>query len=187
MTDPIQTPAGSPASTLQPDRPHPLAGSWRVDPQASHARFVARTAGGLVRTPGAFGSLSGGLTLDDDRAVGALVIDAASIDTGNRLRDRHLRSGDFFNIDKYPELRYTVRAFTTQAPDTIRIDGELLVAGTRTLLALDATLGALRVDVIELGVRTQVDRIALGVRGARGMVPRTVQIDVGVVLRHETA
>ena len=117
---------------LKPDTPQALAGSWRVDPQASHARFVARTAGGLVSTPGAFGSLSGGLALDDDRAVGALVIDAGSIDTGNGLRDRHLRSGGFFNVDKYPELRYTVRALTAQAPDMIRIDGELLVAGTRT-------------------------------------------------------
>ena len=186
MTDPIQTPAGTPASTLKPDRPQALAGSWRLDPQASHARFVARSAGGLMRTPGAFGSLSGGLSLDDDRAVGALVIDVASIDTGNRLRDRHLRSGDFFNVHRHPELRYTVRALTAQAPDTIRIDGELLVAGTRTPLALDASLRALTVDVIKLGCRIQVDRIALGVRGARGVVPRTVQIDVGVVLRRET-
>lgn len=183
MTDPIRTPAGTPASTLKPAGPQALAGSWRLDPQASHARFVARTVGGLMRTRGAFGSLSGGLSLDHHTAAGALVIDAASIDTGNRLRDRHLRSGDFFNVDKYPELRYTVHAFTTHAPGTIRIDGELLVAGTRTPLALRASLRALTVDVIELGCGTQVDRIALGVRGARWMVPRTVQIDVAVTLR----
>ena len=32
MTDPMHTSAGSPASALKPDRPHPLAGNWRVDP-----------------------------------------------------------------------------------------------------------------------------------------------------------
>jgi polyisoprenoid-binding protein YceI len=146
MTDTIRTAAGTPARTLKPDRLQPLAGSWRVDPQASHA---------------------------------------GSIDTGNGLRDRHLRSGDFFNVDKHPELRYTVRALTTQAPHTIRIDGELVVAGTRTPLALDASLRALTLDVIELGCRIEVDRIVLGVRGARGVVPRTVRGDVRVVLRRE--
>jgi hypothetical protein len=37
-------------------------------------------------------------------------------------------------------------------------------------------------DVIEIACRTRVDRIALGVRGSRGIVPRTVEVDVAITL-----
>lgn len=80
------------------------AGAWSVDAETSHARFTAATLGGLVKMPGCFRSLWGDLTIEQDRAAGVLRIDASSIDTGNRLRDHHLRSRDFFGASKHPEL-----------------------------------------------------------------------------------
>src|SRR5437899_5026151 len=98
--------------TATPDTPPALSGRWQVDPQASHARFLAGTLAGLVKTPGRFRSLSGHLTVDHPHAEGALVIDSSSIDTGNRMRDRHLRSADFFDVKRHPELRYEVRSIS---------------------------------------------------------------------------
>ena len=170
-----------------PDTPSLLSGRWLVDPEASHARFVAGTLAGLVRTPGRFRSLSGSLVVDQARAAGALVIDSSSIDTGNRMRDRHLRSRDFFHVKRHPQLRYEVHSISGQDPGRARIEGELIVAGTRTPLPLDVTLHAPIDGVVELACRAEVDRVALGIRGARGMVPRAVELDLAITLRQAIA
>jgi polyisoprenoid-binding protein YceI len=183
----MQSAADRPTSNQTPDTPAGLSGSWRVDPQASHARFVAGTLAGAVKTSGRFGSLSGDLVADEAHAAGALVIDSASIDTGNRMRDRHLRSRDFFHVKRHAQLRYEAHSISSQGPGSARIGGELVVAGTRTPLTLDVTLRAAADGVVELACRTEVDRVALGVKGARGMVPRAVQLDVAITLRRATA
>jgi polyisoprenoid-binding protein YceI len=165
---------------------HPITldpGAWSVDAEASHARFTAATLGGLVKTPGHFRSLSGDLTIEQDSARGVLRLDAASIDTGNRLRDHHLRSRDFFAVAKHPELRYELRTLTAAGPDKLHLDGELTIAGRRTALPLDAHLHIHTDTSVEIAARTEVDRVALGVRGAPGMVPRSVELDIRVILR----
>ena len=166
-----------------PDRPPVLSGRWQVDPQASHARFIAGTLAGLVKTPGRFRSLSGNLVADQAYAAGVLVIDSSSIDTGNRIRDRHLRSRGFFYVERHPQVRYEAHSISSQDPGRARIDGELIVADTRTPLPLDVTLHTPTDGLVELACHTEVDRVALGIRGARGMVPRAVHLDVAITLR----
>jgi polyisoprenoid-binding protein YceI len=166
-----------------PDMPAALSGSWLVDPQESHARFIAGTLAGLVKTRGRFRSLSGELVVDQARTIGALVIDSASIETGNRFRDRHLRSRDFLHVKRHPQLRYEAHSISSQDRGSTRIDGELIVAGTRTPLPLDVTVHALTDRVLKLACYAEVDRLSLGIRGARGMVPRAVQLDVAITLR----
>jgi polyisoprenoid-binding protein YceI len=166
-----------------PDRPSALTGRWLVDPHASHARFLARTLAGLVKTPGRFRSLSGHLVVEAAHAAGALVIDSSSIDTGNAVRDRHLRSGAFFDAERHPQLRYEPHSISISDSGTVRIDGQLIVAGTRTPLPVDATLHALTDGLVEIACHTEVDRVALGIRGARGMVPRAVELDISITLR----
>jgi polyisoprenoid-binding protein YceI len=166
-----------------PDRPPALSGSWWVDPQASQARFIAGTFAGLVKTPGRFRSLSGNLGAGQVHGAGALVIDASSIDTGNRMRDRHLRSRAFFDVKRHPQLRYEAHSISSQDPGRARIDGELIVAETRTPLPLDVTIHAPADGVVELACHTEVDRVALGIRAARGMVPRAVELDLTITLR----
>ena len=117
-----------------------FAGAWRVDAEQSHAHFVAATLRGAVKVPGAFGSLSGSLVVGADGASGTLAIDASSVDTGNRLRDRHLRGRDFFSVAKHPQLRYELRSLTHGPDDLVQIDGDLGVAGTSTALPLEGTL-----------------------------------------------
>jgi polyisoprenoid-binding protein YceI len=175
--------------TLQPTHrtPHVLSGRWLVDPHASHARFLAGSLAGLIKTPGRFGALSGRLVVDQAQATGALVIDSSSIDTGNRMRDRHLRSRDFFDVERYPQLRYEVHAVTSLGPGRARIDGELVVLVTRAPLPLDVTVHAPADGIVELACHTEVDRLALGIRGARGMVPRAVELDVAITLREAIA
>jgi polyisoprenoid-binding protein YceI len=160
-------------------------GAWSVDAETSHVRFTATTLAGLVKTPGHFRSLSGDLTIEQNGATGVLRIDASSIDTGNRLRDRHLRSPDFFAADDHPELRYELHTLTPLGPDSLRLDGQLTIAATRTALPLNAELHVHSDTLVEISAHTDVDRVALGVRGARGMVPRNVELDIRVTLRRK--
>jgi polyisoprenoid-binding protein YceI len=115
------------------------------------------------------------------------VIDSSSIDTGNRMRDRHLRSRGFFHVKRHPQIRYEAHSISGEDPGAARIDGELIVADTRTPLSLDVSLRAPTDGVVELAGHTEVDRVALGIRGARGMVPRAVQLDVAITLRQRPA
>lgn len=169
------------------EAPPALSGTWVVDPQASHARFLAGTFAGLVKTPGRFRSLSGDLVVGRAHAAGALVIDCASIDTGNRMRDWHLRSRGFFDAKRHPQLRYAVHAISSRDRGTARIDGELIVGATQMSLPLDVTVHAPADGVVELACHAEVDRLALGIRGAKGMVPRVVQLDVAITLRQASA
>jgi polyisoprenoid-binding protein YceI len=169
------------------DAPLALSGRWLVDRQASHARFVAGTLAGLVKTPGRFRSLSGHLVAGHAHAAGTLLIDSSSIDTGNPMRDRHLRSRGFFHVRRHPQIRYEAHSVSSQDPGGALIDGDLIVAGTRTPLPLEVTLRAPTEGVVELACHTEVDRVALGIRGARGMLPRAVQLDVAITLRRTSA
>jgi polyisoprenoid-binding protein YceI len=171
-----------PAGRAQPTA---LAGVWRVDAAQSHVCFVAATMRGAVKVPGAFGSLSGRLVVGAEGAGGTLTIDASSVYTGNRLRDRHLRGKDFFGVARHPQLSYELRSLTRGPDQLVRLDGDLVVAGRRTALPLEATLRLREDRGAEIACRTSVDRVELGVRGARLLVPREVELDVTIVLRPE--
>jgi polyisoprenoid-binding protein YceI len=179
--------AAAERETRPRDTPPILVGSWEVDPQASHARFVAGTLGGVLKTAGSFRSLSGSLVVGQTETAGGLAIDSSSIDTGNGMRDRHLLSREFFDVKRHPQVRYRVHSISSQDPGRARIDGELIVADVCTPLPLDVTLDAPADGVVELACHTEVDRVALGIRGARGMVPRAVQLDVAITLRQVVA
>jgi polyisoprenoid-binding protein YceI len=172
---------------LIPGTPPALWGHWLIDPQASHARFVASTLGGLVDTPGRFRSLSGTLVVDEGHAAGALVIEASSIDTGNRMRDRHLRSRGFFDVKRHPQLCYHTHSISSRDRGGARIDGQLMVADICTPLPLDVAVHLASEGLVELACLTEVDRVALGIRGARGLVPRAVQLYVEIALRRVIA
>jgi polyisoprenoid-binding protein YceI len=164
------------------DIPLDLSGRWRIDPDASHARFVAGTLAGLIKTPGQFREMSGYVVVEGTEARGALVIDSSSIDTGNRMRDRHLRSRAFFDAERHPELRYEAHWISSREPGRARVGGELILGETRTPLLLNAEIETPSDGVLVLACRIEVDRLALGIRGARGMVPRTVELDVAITL-----
>src|SRR5438552_2079448 len=86
-----------------------LAGDWDLDPAHTGLRFSARHA--MVATVrGGFKAFSGALHFDADdlsKATAEVTIDAASVDTGNDGRDQHLRSADFFDVEKYPTISFS--------------------------------------------------------------------------------
>lgn len=73
---------------------------------------------------------------------------------------------------EHPQLRYELHSLAPAGPERLRLEGQLTVAGARTALPLDADLWVLSEATIEISARTQVDRLALGLHGARGIRQR---------------
>lgn len=93
------------------------AGRWRLDPERSSVEFHVRHFYGLVTVKGHFDRYEG--TLDQGaRPAIQLTIEAASLDTGNARRDKHLRSPEFFDAERQPQVSFV--------SDSAVLDGEKL-------------------------------------------------------------
>lgn len=65
------------------------------------------------------------------------VIRAASVDTGNGMRDTHLRSGDFLDVERHPEITYRSTGLAQAGPDRWTVHGELAMHGVVRPVDLD--------------------------------------------------
>ena len=80
-------------------------GTWNVDPVHSSVGFVARHLM-VSKVRGRFNKFSGTLTIAEDplKSKVEASADVASISTGDETRDGHLKSADFFDLEKYPTI-----------------------------------------------------------------------------------
>jgi polyisoprenoid-binding protein YceI len=85
----------------------PSPGIWIVDPAHSEIQFQVRHLM-ISRVRGRFRVFSGTLVIDQvpERSSVEVVIEAASIDTGDAQRDGHLRGPEFLDVERYPEIRF---------------------------------------------------------------------------------
>src|ERR1700682_267805 len=84
-------------------------GRWSLDPAGSSVQFYVKHFWGVVTVHGSFETLEGEGKVDPDGGVsGHLTIDAKSLNTKNRKRDKHLRSADFFDVEHHPTVTITV-------------------------------------------------------------------------------
>jgi polyisoprenoid-binding protein YceI len=128
----------STAPSTQLAGPSTAAGVWRLDPARSSVEFEVPHFYGLITVKGRFDRYQGILDLGE-RPSAELTIDAASIDTGNAKRDKHLRSEDFFGVEDNPHVRFVSEAVTLDG-DLLRVRGRLHAAGGEVPLEIDANL-----------------------------------------------
>lgn len=164
------TPATSPATDppVRPAAARSVRSRWRLDPARSRVAFRTGSLWGLVTVEGEFGHFEGTLDFTRDPAI-ELTIDAASLTTHNRLRDRHLRSHDFFDVADHPTVRFTSEAAALEG-ERLKVRGRLEAGGGAIALSLEATVRR-DGDELELTATTTADHERLGMSsGLLGMI-----------------
>ncbi|MFJ5060254.1 YceI family protein [Streptomyces nigra] len=118
----------------------PPPGPWTVDPAHSTVAAVAQHLG-ISSVRGRFTRFSASVEIAPDDITKSrveAVIQAASIDTGNEMRDGHLRSPDFLDVERYPEIVYRSTGVTqATGADRWTVRGELEMRGVVRPVDLD--------------------------------------------------
>ncbi len=100
------------------------SGTWSIDPVWSSLEFEVKKLGLVTvkgRVPGFSGTIQGGETPSISGTV-----DASTITTFDETRDGHLQAPDFFDTQRYPELRFESTAVETRG-DELVVEGELTI------------------------------------------------------------
>ncbi len=119
--------------------------TWNIDTAHSGIQFSVRHMV-ISKVRGAFERWQGVIDFDDENpsvSKVSVTIDAASIDTREPKRDEHLRSADFFDVEKYPHITFESTKVEKARGDRYRVLGDLTIHGTTRQVELDAEfLGA---------------------------------------------
>jgi polyisoprenoid-binding protein YceI len=154
MTETNQPPNGLLAAAV---------GTWTLDPVGTTVELHTKAMWGLAKVKASFKAIEGsGVVGEDGTVAGTVVIDARSVDTKNKKRDDHLRSGDFFEVETYPTFTYSATGASPVAGGKVKVTGTFTVHDqTRPLevLAIVSKAGEDRVTVI---AEAELDRSQWG-------------------------
>jgi polyisoprenoid-binding protein YceI len=118
----------------------PEPGDWQLDPVHTTVEFIARHLM-VSKVRGKFHGVTGKIHISDDPlgSWAEVTIDPASVETGDEKRDEHLRSPDFFDVERYPEItfRSTRLEVDGSSPGHFRLEGDLTVHGVTRPVTLD--------------------------------------------------
>jgi polyisoprenoid-binding protein YceI len=138
-----------------------MADHWELDPNHTSFGFAARHM--MVTTVrGHFGEFNGYVDIDGEdytTARGEVVIRPESISSGVDDRDNHLRSADFFDVEKYPEMKFVSTGVAKTGDNTYRVKGDLTIKDVSRPVELEAEYGGRIEDPFGN------DRVALTVSG----------------------
>lgn len=124
----------------------PLAAqdTYKVDAVHSEVGFKVRYLVG--RVSGSFGKFSGSVVVDEKVPAQSKVeftVDAASVNTNNEARDKHLRTADFFDVEKFPTLSFKSVAVKEVAKGKLEVTGDFTLHGVTKRITVPVTnLGA---------------------------------------------
>ena len=121
--------------------------AWTIDPAHSSVGFSARHLG-LSKVRGFFTRFSG--TVEGDPAdlptvSGRFEVEMASVDTGNPDRDAHLKSADFFDVERYPTMTFVSKSVTRNGDD-YKVIGDLTIKDVTREVTLDLEPGGETTD-----------------------------------------
>jgi polyisoprenoid-binding protein YceI len=161
------------------------AGTWTLVPAQSTIVVKAKSMWGLAPVKLRFEEFSGDGQIAAPQTVsGHLNIKTASVRTGIRKRDAHMRSADFFEAEKFPDISVLVTGAEPIDSDTIGLRAELTVKGTTKPLELKAKVTPAGDGGMRLTSQTTVNRKDFGVDGNMiGMIRDAATLTGDVVFR----
>jgi polyisoprenoid-binding protein YceI len=146
----------------------PPAGRWELDPAHTTVEFVARHM--LSKVRGRFTEFGGGFeigTRPGDAKVD-VEIRAGSIQTNTTMRDDHLKSADFLDVENHPVLSFTSTAFRPTGETSFELDGDLTIKGVRRPVTLKGEIIGWGPDtegtpMLAASAKTTIDREDWGI------------------------
>jgi polyisoprenoid-binding protein YceI len=113
--------------------------TWEIDPTHSHVSFAIRVMS-VSTTRGSFKVLGGRLHIDEQHPANSWVqaqVEAASIDTHNKLRDAHLRTAAFFDVKTYPAITFASTHVEHLGGQDYKVTGNLTLHGVSRPITFD--------------------------------------------------
>ncbi|MEK2689244.1 YceI family protein [Bdellovibrio sp. GT3] len=112
---------------------------WQIDPAHSSANFSIKHMM-IAKVHGGFEKLSGTLALDSSDITKSVIeasIESASINTREAQRDAHLKSADFFDVEKYPTITFKSTKVERSGDEELKVTGELSIHGVTKEVVLE--------------------------------------------------
>jgi len=121
----------------------PAAGTsaaWQLDPAHTHVEFSVKHLM-LARVKGRFAGVTGTVEMGADPSASTVdvVIGAASIDTREAKRDAHLRSADFFDVERFPTIAFRSRDVRPTGAGDFSVVGDLTIRDVTREVTLEVT------------------------------------------------
>lgn len=125
-----------------------LSGTWTIDPGHSRLGFSARHAM-ITTVRGSFNELEGEFVADLEdlsRSHASVIVQAASVDTRNAQRDEHLRSPDFFDVERFPTISFESTAIEEIRERAYIVTGNLTIRDVTQQITIPLELAGVMVD-----------------------------------------
>ena len=137
-----------------------LAGAWTLDGARSSVGLSSKSMWNLDKVKGRFTQVTGAAAISAaGDATGTLTVAAASVDTGNKKRDNHLRSADFFDVGKYPDISASVTTVTLAGDGAdATFSGTLTVRDQTRPVTVSGKVSAQGADEIRVDAELPVNR-----------------------------
>ncbi len=145
--------------------------TWNVDKSHSSVKFNIDHMV-ISEVEGGFKEFSADVKSDKPDFTdvkGSFTVDVNSITTDNEKRDAHLKSADFFDAEKYPNMTFTIKKFTKVNGKQYKVTGDLTLHGVTKTVILNAKFGGIIKDPYGLTrtgmtVSGEIDRYAFGLK-----------------------
>jgi len=121
---------------------------WSVDKGHSNVKFKV-THLVVSEVEGAFRAFTGTVKAKDDTFAdlqAEFAVDVASINTDDEKRDGHLKSDDFFNAEKFPQMKFVSKSWKKTGKNSYKLTGDLTIRDVTKTVTFDATFGGVVKD-----------------------------------------
>lgn len=161
---------------------------WLIDAGHTTVEFTVKNLF-FFNVKGCFSNLVGNMVLDEAdirRSSVTIAIKTASIDTGLKRRDAHLRSADFLQVDRYPDIRFeSTKVERGRDRDTLSVTGLLTIKEkSREVLLevneVDRSCSPSGEQVVYYTALTELDRFDFEIKHGRGLIGRRLKIAINV-------
>lgn len=159
----------------------PEPGVWTIDPVHTMVNVSAKHAG-ISAVRGRFTTFGGTIVVGTpvESSTVRVTIQADSVDTASKMRDDHLRSPDFLDVERFPTVEYQGTGLTATGPDRWTLRGELTLRGE--VRPMDLELRYLGTDTDPFGVVRCGFQASGQLRREDFQVPFATRLATGVLL-----